>query len=1158
MALAPSDFAHLHVHSEYSLLDGANRIGALVNYVKELGQKSIALTDHGVMFGALEFYKACKKAEIKPIVGCEVYITAGSRLDRIPGSQKGNAHLLLLAMNHEGYKNLGKLSTLGHTEGFYYKPRIDFETLEKYAGGILATSSCMSGLIPRAIMDGNDRVRDDMTGKFLDIFGRDRFFVEIQEHGIPEQKQLNKGLIELATRNNLRVIATNDSHYLKKEDATVHDLLLCIQTQCIHTDPNRMRFTGQEFYVKSTAEMEAVFREIPESLTNTLEVADRCNLEMPKQKYHLPRFPCPDGKTEPEFLREEVWNGIRRIYGARSDSDRELIDRVEFELGVINKMGFDAYFLIVADFISHARSQGIPVGPGRGSAAGSVVAYSLGITQLCPLQHGLLFERFLNPDRLSMPDIDVDFCFERRGEVIEYVRKKYGENCVSQIITFGTIKAKLAVRDVGRVLGIPLPIVDQVAKLIPDGPKANLKEALEKSADLRARIEADPQIRQLMEAAVAMEGRVRHAGTHAAGIVIADQDLTEYCPLYRNPRDEAIATQFTMNQVEEIGLLKMDFLGIKNLTIIHRVETWLRERENITVDWDKIDLGDPLTYELLHKGQTAGVFQLESDGMTALVRAMQPTNFADLTALIALYRPGPLEAGMHTMYVSRKHGREAVAFDHPLLEPILGETFGTILYQEQVMRISTEVCGFTRGEADVLRKAMGKKDAVVMAKQEEKFIVGAEKKSGIEYSLAKHIWDQIVTFAGYGFNKSHSAAYAVITFRTAYLRAHYPLLYLAALLTNGIGSDTDEIAKYVASCREVGIEVMGPDVNRSREYFNPVDGAIYYALNAVKTVGEGLAKAIVAERDKAGTFRSLQDFFERVDPTSMNARMVDALVKVGAFDSLEPRRAPLVEAIPELLEVAHSSHKDRKGGQASLFEGLSAAASASAIQLPRTPEWDPKVRANFEKEFLGFFLNDHPLNRYAIEMESFTTHRSSQLKNIDADMAEGDRPQNIRVMGVITSVQIRQDKNGKSWAIVMMEDMDGPFELKFFSRSFEACRDQLTPERVVQVEARLSVWNARPSVEGQQVRPVEQLREMAKGIVIEWPAERLSTEALVGLKELCRKHQGRRPVRIIVGSPDGRHRIEFAPNGALRAPITDDALAELRKLPGRPKLRLVM
>ncbi len=777
MPIGPSDFVHLHVHSEYSLLDGANRIGPMIKYVKGLGMEAVALTDHGVMFGVHEFYETCLKESVKPIVGCEVYITPSGRTARGGSEQKNTHHLLLLAESYEGYRNLMQLSTIGHLEGYYYKPRIDFETLEKYKAGLVATSSCLAGLIPTALVNRDEKKAAAYTGQFLDLFGRERFFIELQDHGIEEQHIANRGLISIAQKQDLRLIATNDCHYMRREDAKMHDVLLCIQTSSFVAEKNRMKFSGEEFYMKSTEEMAFLFRDHPDAVTNTRLVAEMCNLQMPKKEYHLPKFPCPDGMNESDYLVKRVWEGARMRYADRIDTDKELHDRIEFEISVIQKMGFAAYFLIVADFIAYARNNGIPVGPGRGSAAGSVVAYCLEITQLCPLRHGLLFERFLNPDRLSMPDIDVDFSDERRGEVIEYVRKKYGEECVCQIVTFGTMKAKNAIRDVGRVLGVELKQVDRIAKLVPEGPKMDLKHALDESAELRQLLESDSTAKQIFDYAQQVEGMVRHASTHAAGVVISDQPLTNYLPLYKTPKEPGALTQFTMTQVEEIGLLKMDFLGIKNLSIIQRVENWLRERENIVTDWEKLDFLDAKTYATLHKGQTAGVFQLESPGMTALVKALKPTDFADLTALIALYRPGPLNANMHTAYVNRKHGREKIAYDHPVLEPILKESFGIFLYQEQVMRVAMDLCAFTRGEADVLRKAMGKKKADVMQQQEAKFLSGAKSKHNVDAQLAKHIWDQIVTFAGYGFNKSHSAAYAVVTFQTAYLRANFPDIF---------------------------------------------------------------------------------------------------------------------------------------------------------------------------------------------------------------------------------------------------------------------------------------------------------------------------------------------------------------------------------------------
>ncbi len=1156
MSPAANDFVHLHVHSEYSLLDGANRIGPMLEYVKTLGQDTIALTDHGVLFGALEFYNKATANGIKPIIGCEVYITPKHRTTRGAGEQKNTHHLLLLAENYTGYLNLCKLSSIGYTEGFYYKPRIDFETLEKHKEGLIATSSCLAGLIPQRLLANDFKRAAEYTGQFVDMFGKERFFMELMDHGIREQSEANSGIIELARKQDLRLIATNDCHYMRREDAEMHDALLCVQMGARLADRDRMRFDTSEFYVKSTEEMAALFKDLPEAILNTRLVAEMCNLQMPKMQYRLPKFPCPEGMTETDLLTKNVWDGARERYG--DDIPDSLKDRIQFELDTIIRMGFPAYFLIVADFINHARSVGIPVGPGRGSAAGSVVAYSLKITQLDPLEHGLLFERFLNPDRLSMPDIDIDFCFERRSDVIEYVRQKYGDKCVAQIITFGTMKAKAAVRDIGRVMDIPLNVVDKVAKAIPNDLKMTLPKAVNESNELRGMMEQDPQIDKLVKMAMRIEGMVRHASTHAAGIIISDRDITDYCPLYKAPNEDRAATQFTMTECEEhLGLLKMDFLGIKNLTIIDRVVKWLRERDGIDIDWDKIPMSDPKTYQVLQLGQTPGVFQLESDGMTNLVKRLKPSEFADLTALLAIYRPGPLQAGMHDMYVERKHGRQKVEYDHPTMEPILKETYGVILYQEQVMRISMDMCGFTRGQADMLRKAMGKKKKDVMDKMEAQFIEGAAKTSNVPGDLAKRIWDNIVTFAGYGFNKSHSAAYAVVTFQTAYLRAHYQTYFLAALLTNEISGTSEAIAKYVANCREVGVEVLPANVNRSREYFNPDDDRIWFALNGVKGVGTGFAQAIVREREADGPFKSLQDFCMRIPREEINSRMVEALIKVGAFDELHKNRASLLAALPEIMQLASDVQKQADTAQDDMFNlgGEDAEPLIPNIQLPNIPPWDDKERAAFEKEFLGFYLSDHPLKRYEIELRSFSSVHSGQLEEMTEGLNDKSRVP-ITIVGYITDIRVLTNKQGDPWGIVQFEDLQGHFDCKFWSKEFETYRTDLQLDTVVQVEGSLSVWNSRPSITGNVVRRAEELRGAARGVELDWPAEKLTRQALFELTEICKRFPGPKSVRVCVHEKD-KARVDYPLGTGVKLGLSAGALEALVKLPGLPKVRFI-
>jgi len=1156
MSPAANDFVHLHVHSEYSLLDGANRLGPMVNHVKGMGQEAIALTDHGVLFGTLEFYEKATKAGVKPIVGCEVYITPTDRKARGAEEKKNTHHLLLLAENYEGYKNLCKLSSVGFTEGFYYKPRIDFETLSKYSDNLIATSSCLAGLIPQQLLVDNEQKAAEYCGQFVDIFGEEKFFIEMQDHDLREQHHVNGGLLEIAKKQNLRLIATNDSHYMTKQDAEMHDCLLCIQTGSRISDKNRMRFTTQEFYLKSTEEMFKLFSDIPEAITNTRLVSEMCNFVMPEREYRIPKFPTPDNMSEMDFLRSEVWKGAEKRYGEKIDGP--LKERIEFELSVIEEMGYPGYFLIVADFISHARSQGIPVGPGRGSAAGSVVAYCMEITQLCPLEHGLLFERFLNPARLSMPDIDIDFCFERRSDVIEYVRKKYGEECVSQIITFGTLKAKAAVRDVGRAMSIDLGTVDKVAKAIPNDLKMTLPKAVDESKDLQQLMEGDPEIARLIDMAKRVEGMVRHASTHAAGIIIADQDITEYAPLYKPPAEDRPATQYTMTECEEsLGLLKMDFLGIKNLTIISRVEKWLKARKDIEIDWTKIPMDDPQTYKVLQAGQTQGVFQLESDGMTNLVRRLKPSEFADLTALLAIYRPGPLGAGMHDMYVERKHGRQEVIYDHPVMEPILKETYGVILYQEQVMRISQDLCGFSKGDADILRKAMGKKKKDVMDKMEKQFIDGAEKEHGVPREKSQKIWNDIVTFAGYGFNKSHSAAYAVVTFQTAYLRAHYPTFFIAALLTNEIGGSTDNIEKYVKNANENGVEVLPVNINHSQEIFNPDGDRVWYALNGVKAVGTGFAKAVRKEREENGPFKSLQDLCMRLKKEDLNSRQLEALIKTGAFDELHPNRGSLLKALPGILDYAAEYHRSKNNAMDDLFVGAEGDDNSMVeeITLPNTADWDDRDKALFEKEFLGFYFTSHPLKKYEIELRSFSSMNSSEIRKRAETMEDKERVA-VTIVGCILDVRVLTTKNGDPWAVVSLEDMNGSIEFKLWPRDYEKYHKDLELDSVIQVRGFLEIYAGRPSIVGNEVMNGTELRTQARALILEWPASSVTQNAVFELSELCKKYSGTKQICVRIRS-EKEHYVDFFNLQSTRISITPDSLQELQKLPGNPKVKLL-
>lgn len=1150
-----AEFVHLHVHSEYSLLDGANRIGKMVERAKALGMSALALTDHGNLFGAIDFYKACKKADIKPIIGCELYIAPGGRADRGPGAQKYH-HVLALAQNYQGYINLAKLSSIGYTEGFYYKPRIDMETLAKYSEGLIVSTACIKGMVPQAVIEGNNRKALDLMGAHLDIFGPDRFFLEVQNHEIPEQHVANKGLVEMARKNGVRLVGTNDAHYLDEKDASIHEVLLCIATGKTLADDSRMKFTCHDFYIRSPEEMVAQLAEFPDAAKNTLLIADMCNLEIPLGQFKLPRFDAPEGHTEESYLLELVEKGLHQRFGDTIPGN--VRERAEFELGVIKNSGYTAYFLIVWDFIRYAKSQGIPVGPGRGSAAGSLIAYSLGITELDPIEHGLLFERFLNPERVSPPDIDIDFCFERRGEVIEYVRRKYGNDRVAQIITFGTLKAKAAVRDVGRVLGIPLSTVDKVAKLIPEGPKVSLKSALEESPELVTTIEDDPQIQKLWKLAERVEGAVRHCSVHAAGVVISDRNLTDYVPLYKAPNDDTVCTQFPMTTVEEIGLLKMDFLGIKNLTIIERVIQEVRRSSKVEIDWAKISFNDPDTYKLLGEGDTEGVFQLESSGMRNLVRQLRPTEFADITALLALYRPGPLGAGMDQMYVERKHGRQQVTYDHPDMEPILKETYGIILYQEQVMNIGKSVGGFTMGQADTLRKAMGKKKEDLMAKMKALFIEGAIKK-GTDESLATHIWTQMETFAGYGFNKSHSAAYAVITFRTAWLKTHYPTEFMAALLTNEIGNTAaGKMAVYLNGCRDKGIRILPPDIGQSHALFTVEPGkGVRFGLSAIRGVGVGAVEELVAERKKNGPYKSYMDFLMRAPASVLNARVMEALIKVGAFDSLGAKRSQLEAALKECIELAAQRQRDRAGGQGSLFDALDDSGDsagddkgfASEAPLPNIPEWPLKEKLAHEKTLLGFYLTGHPLDRYRIDVQSFSTCTSTTL----AEKTEADT---VTWLGMITKVTPRLDKDGNPWAILEAEDFEGAVELKVWSRNYDRIREYLEPDALVAFRGRVSHWRGANQIDVQDAKPIEELRSgQCRAVLVEWDASKVNERTLAAFKGIMDRNRGRRPVELILRHPDcGTVRFEF--EKPIRVNPTDECLDAIQKLDGTPRIRL--
>lgn len=1122
---------------------------------------AVALTDHGNMFGAINFFKACKKAGIKPIVGCELYVTPRSRFERgEAGDRKSANHLLTFATDFDGYLSLCKLSSIGYTEGYYRKPRVDHETLAKYHKGVIATTACLKGEIPEALIEGDEKRARSLIDTYMEIFGPENFYFELQDHGLTEQKQLIPIIRRLSQHYHRPIIATNDCHYVRKEDSGFHDVLLCIQTGKTLEDQKRFRFQGDEFYLKTPEEMYALFSEMREACRETVALAERCNSEIKLDQKLLPVYRPPDGMSIEDYLRKLTFDGLTRRYGTPT---QQQIDRANTELQCIKNMGFSSYFLIVWDFIHYSKVNGIPVGPGRGSAAGSVVAYCLGITDIDPLEHGLIFERFLNPERISMPDIDIDFCFENRWRVIEYVKKKYGEKNVAQIITFGTLKPKNAIRDVGRAMSVPLAEVDKVAKLIPamlkpDKGKTGIDTALANTPELKDLYESDPQKRQIIDYARQLEGMARHASTHAAGVVISDQDISDIVPVYKPADSNDIATQFTMTLVEEVGLLKMDFLGLKNLTIIENTLRSIRKNYGVEIDWSKISLNEPKTYELLRAGKTFGVFQLESSGMTSLVKRLGPTSFEDLTALLALYRPGPLGSGMVDDYVERKHGRKELRYDHPLLESILRETYGVILYQEQVMKIAQVLAGFTLGEADLMRRAMGKKKAEEMAKQRLRFREGCAR-SEIPEKLADHIFDQIDYFAGYGFNKSHSAAYAVVSFRTAYLKAYYPVDYLAALMTNAIGGKVEEMAAFFAEAKDSSIRILPPDINESEKQFTVSGGNIRFGLAAVKNVGENAVDAIMATREHGGPFRSFEDFCSRMDSSLMNSRMIDCLIKVGAYDSLGVRRSQLLSCYQRVLDIAAAVQKERESGQASLFDvfdeqeessGQAPQSFAGAVSMPDLPEIPDREKLQYEKDLIGYYVSGHPLDAYMYDIAAFSSTKLARVSTLN-DGRE------VTLVGMVSNVLQKQDKNGGTMGFVEITDLQASVEIIFFRDVFEKCRALLANDEVVVVTGRVSSRNGENKILAREAKAIEDVRErMTESIEISMGMESVRNGAMEELSRVLKSSPGRRPVKLLFVYADrGELSVEL-PKGS-RVHLSNEFVRALQTLPGLKGVKFI-
>ena len=1043
-------FAHLHVHSEYSLLDGACRIEGLVDRVAALGQTACALTDHGVMYGVIDFYRACKAKGIHPVIGCEVYLAPHSRFDRSYINGEWHSHLILLCENMTGYRNLIHMVSCGFSEGFYMKPRIDMDLLRQHSEGLICLSACLAGAIPRALADGRMDEAYDICEDFLEIFDREHFYLEIQDHGIPLQRKVNEGLYQLAKELNLGLVATNDAHYLTKADARIQDVLMSIQMGKTVDDPTRMKFETQEFYIKDADEMAALFPEHPEALANTVRIAERCQVEFEFGKYHLPEFDVPAGYTSLEYLQKLCDEGFAKRY---PNDDGTVRKRLQYEIDMIAQMGFVDYFLIVSDFIGYAKSQGIPVGPGRGSAAGSIVAYCLAITDLDPIHYSLYFERFLNPERVSMPDIDVDFCYVRRPEVIEYVTRKYGKDRVAQIVTFGTMAARGAIRDVGRALNIPYNDVDAVAKQVPNELHITIDKALTINAELKKMYDEQPQVRELIDTARALEGMPRNASTHAAGVVITKDPVDTYVPLSRN--GDQMVTQFTMVTIEELGLLKMDFLGLRNLTVIADAEKMIR-RHTPDFSIENVDMSDPATYEMLGKGSTMGVFQLESAGITNVVTGLRPQSIEDITAVVALYRPGPMQS--IPRYIECRHHPEKVTYKHPLLEPILGVTYGCMIYQEQVMQVFQSLAGYSLGKADMVRRAMSKKKMKELEKERVNFIHGNEElgidgavKRGVPEAVAASLFDEIMDFANYAFNKAHAVCYAVVSFRTAYLKCHYPREYLAALLTSVLDV-SDKISEYIQAARDMGIAVLPPDVNESYDEFSVAGENIRFGLAAVKGVGRSFMKQLVEEREANGLFTSFQDFCERMYDRELNRRALESLIKAGAFDSMHYYRSQLLKIVNPVVDAIAQNRKKNIEGQMDLFGMGNDAVRDTQIALPNIPEVPKRELLAMEKETTGLYLSGHPMDEYRGLARQAQAVPVKQI--IDDLTGENSQPtyqdgMTVRLACVITAVRLKSTKNGSMMAYVTAEDDTAAIELVVFPRSLQQCGAYLTEDSAV-------------------------------------------------------------------------------------------------------------
>ena len=1147
------NFTHLHVHTEYSLLDGSNKIQEYVNRVRELGMDSAAITDHGVMYGVIDFYRAARAAGINPILGCEVYVAPGSRFDREIGSGDDRYyHLVLLAENNQGYANLMKIVSKSFVEGFYYKPRVDLQLLEKYHEGLIALSACLAGEVARFLTRGMYEDAKAAALRYQDIFGKGNFFLELQDHGIPEQQNVNQQLLKMHRETGIELVATNDVHYTLAEDAQPHDVLLCLQTGKKLSDENRMRYDGGQYYVKSPEEMERLFPYATEALENTHKIAERCHVEIEFGVTKLPKFDVPEGYTSWEYLNELCFKGLEERYQPVTE---ELKERLNYELSTIKNMGYVDYFLIVWDFIRYARDHDIMVGPGRGSAAGSLVAYTLGITQLDPIRYDLLFERFLNPERVSMPDIDVDFCFERRQEVIDYVRRKYGDDCVVQIVTFGTLAARGVIRDVGRVMDLPYAQVDTIAKMIPQELNITIDKALKMNPELKKTYEDQPEIHDLIDTARRLEGLPRHTSMHAAGVVISQKDVSEYVPLSR-AQDGSIVTQFTMTTLEELGLLKMDFLGLRTLTVIQNAVHLIEQDTGVHLDMQQIDYNDKKVLDSLGTGRSDGVFQLESAGMKNFMKELKPQSLEDVIAGISLYRPGPMD--FIPQYIRGKNHPDTIQYDCPQLEPILKPTYGCIVYQEQVMQIVRNLAGYTLGRSDLVRRAMSKKKAAVMEKERQNFVYGNEAEgvpgciaNGISEQVANKIYDEMIDFAKYAFNKSHAAAYAVVSYQTAFLKYYYPVEFMAALMTSVIEMP-NKVAEYIQVCRQMGISILPPDVNCGIYGFSVDHGAIRYGLSAIKSVGRPVINALVEEREKNGTYRSLKDFIERLTGI-VNKRAIENFIKAGALDCLEGNRRQKMNVYGQIVDSIAQEKKNSFAGQMSLFDLVSDEDKKDfEIRMPNVGEYDKEMVLAFEKEVLGIYLSGHPLEGYRGIMDKMISAKTTDFQpDEESGIPKVYDGQKVIIGGMITERTIKYTRNNKVMAFLTVEDLVGTVEVVAFPRDYEKWQTLITDDARVFIQGRVNAEDDRPSK--LILEKVHSFEDIPREIWIQFKDKAEYSAAEAELQSFLQSASGTSAVVIYLKDVKAMKRLP----AAFCIRINEEILSELKKKYGESNVKVV-